>query len=470
MSVLSKIIAERLGTESASAMNNHNANAGEFEILMAQCDEIDIELAHGSEEAANEQRMDSYLIDSGERIEAAIALIANITGSDVLKPALSTQSLMVLNTTLLKHVGIHATGLESASTIGPVQATEEVMLGCEASLSEIGDSLVKGFYAFLDWCTKQFNKMFGKLERLGKAAKALKEKESKIDGTLSKDQISVDLASLVTGANGKNLEGDIAKGIDDLINLSTNLVATVEDKAELVVEAVSDSLEKSATDWGAGGSTSSGGSGGGTGSGGGSGDNPSPAGGGDQTSSFNIGDEDNSADPAAMNGVNDAINDVVTAAKAVTGTDTTGKEILGGRTIKALDDSAKGLKKAKIELSSPTKTIEKKDLRPMDVKDVAKVCDSVIDGCIALITSRKKMGDTKVLKTKFSKVVKSAGSLAKDSDYKGAGASIRLVANIARDAGTMSVGDARMKLVSVTTRVMSAALKFANASLRKEAS
>lgn len=424
MSIFKKIVSG--AQEPTGTVGNESANVASDDakllVLSAQVATAEAEVAQQDLEGQQIEFEMAALDEGTARIDDALAAIAGSSIGLNAAPSLSTETLAMLDATLLRDFGVKATGLESSSSLGPVEATEEIVLGLESLAGDAWKSTVETFYKFLDWVAKQFNSIFGGLERLQSRAKALKAKEESFDGSVSKDKVKVDLGLLVTGKDGDSV-ADLGAGIAKLAELSVVKCEALEDAAGEVVDAIDGALDKNASDW--------------------------------------TGDDAKALEPveAKYGALHGKVEDVTGAGA-----------ILGGRTVKALAaEAAKltGASKLKLELEAPAKKKESKEVAPLSRDAIGDVCDAVEEAAKDMIDARKKMADTKAFKSKFEKLSKAAEKLVTDKDYKPAAQQIRSVGKVATATGFVANGSFRTKLYAHTQRVMGAALSYAEKSLKK---
>ncbi len=424
MSIFKKIVSG--AQEPTGTVGNESANVASDDakllVLSAQVATAEAEVAQQDLEGQQIEFEMAALDEGTARIDDALAAIAGSSIGLNAAPSLSTETLAMLDATLLRDFGVKATGLESSSSLGPVEATEEIVLGLESLAGDAWKSTVETFYKFLDWVAKQLNSIFGGLEKLKSRAKALKAKEESFDGSVSKDKVKVDLGLLVEGKAGESI-GDLAKGIEELGQASSLACDAIETSASEVVDEIDKALDQAADKW--------------------DGDEPEAL-------------KATSAKYKALHAKIAALAD--------------GSAILGGRNVKALSAEAEkptGASKLKLELEAPVKKKDSKEVAPLDRSKITEVCDAVMEACEEMINGRKKMADTKAFKSKFEKLSKAAEKLVKDSDYKTHAGKIRTTGKLATACGFHANGQIRTKLTAHTQRVMGAALSYAEKSLKK---
>lgn len=415
MSLFSKIVNGETG-KSGATVGNESAGGTTNEILN------EVKLANAAADVALGEiegltiENELAAIDEGvERIESALTQIADLSVGAGAKPALSSESMAILDTTLLKDIGVHATGLESSSSLGPVEATEEITLGLESKAGEAWDAAKKAYYRFLDWIVEQFNKLFGGYESLKSKAAALKKKEETFDGTLSKDRINVNLNLLIEGSDGVTLSTDIAKGITGLVAMASTKVQAVEDAAKTLVETCGEALDKPVANWTANGDTA----------------------------------------PAVLTTIGGKTTLLNNAIGEMAG------DYLGGRTATVNADNA-----TKLEFKAPTKGPGSKEQPPLSRDKISAIADAVEDGAKELIAARKKIADVKKAKSEFEKISKASATLLDDSDFKDVKTIIRTNDKLIQNVSLIATGSIRVKALGFTMATMKEALSYADKSLK----
>lgn len=484
MGLFNRVMSQNNPASVGNESDSHVADAGNENIVVASASaalaESMTELATGEAEGLAINFEMNVLEDGLNRIDAALTQIDALSIGMGAKPALSSESLAILNTTLLRECGVVSTGNESSSALGPVEATEEVTLGLEAAGNGVWDSIKKTFFQFLDWITKQFNSVFGSLERLKAKAKALNAKEEKFSGTVSNESFDVPLTNLAKGKGGTSIAPNLAKEIELICAIASSDMDKVEAAATEVVDTIGDALDESAEKWGAFVDAAA--------SSANSGPKPAAEDEADNTSGFGIlGLENESADggnAVSEEVVKTALQQAASKAPALdkfhtawmkmigmvkeVGKSGQGIDILGNRTIEtSLSGKGLGSLGAKMELKHPTKALEAKPTKPMSRSDIGAVTQAIETGCDDLIASRKKLQDTQKFKSTFNKLSNSAESKAKEKDFSKVSSELRAIGKCALNAGTIANGEWRRKVVVQAVKSMDAALSYADKSLRK---
>lgn len=432
--IFSRVVNREMGND-ANVIGNENFNAGnnaEVQVALASTAvaESEAEVLRGELDGQTIQQEMEALIEGTERIDVALAAIADTSVGFDAKPALTGDSLAILDATLLSEFGIKTVATESDSNLGPIEVTEEVVLGLEAMAGDAWKSFKEMVFKFLDWVTKQYNAIFGGFERTKAKAKAIKAKEEKFEGTLSKERVKVNIADLMMGKGGNDVHSDLESGIKDLGQHATKNCDEIEQAAGDVVDKIGDALDAEASQWKA------------------------------------EGDEEASV-PSA---VSTAYATLVTKMKVING------DILGGRSVKSLEgeggaagkaDSFANVAKLKLELEAPSKAPTKEEAAPLDRSAIGGVCDQVIETCDDLINGRKKIADTKKFKSQFEKMANTAEAKAKDDDFKKFAATVKKAGNAAATVGMIANGNVRARLAAHTGKVMNAVLSYADKSIKK---
>lgn len=440
-SIFSKVVNRETGRDSNNVGNENLSDVDNVEVAVALASvavsESEAEVLRGELDGQTIQQEMDAVVDGAARIDTALEAIASTAVGFDSKPSLSGDSLAILDATILNEFGVNTVSNESNSNLGPIELTEELVLGLEALGGDAWKSFKEMVFKFLDWVAKQYNAIFGGFERTKAKAKAIKAKEDKFEGTLSKDRVKVKVADLAMGKAGKDVASDLEAGIKALGDFATAKCDEIEKAAETVVEKIGDALDADADKW-------------------------------------KSGEGDASKDSAPAE-VTTAYTALVTATKKVSG------DILGGRSIKSLDgtsdegvettpgkaDSFDDVAKLKIDMEAPGKNLEKDEAAPLERDKIAGVCDQVIETCDDLINGRKKIADTKKFKSQFEKMAKTAEQKAKDDDFKKLAAVVKKAGNAAATIGMIANGNIRVRLSAHTGKVMNTALSYAEKSLKK---
>lgn len=424
MSIFKKVMQGAAGTTLGNESAGASASVADGVLHASHAALVDqVAIAQGETEGQELQVELNELDVAASRIDTALAQIEASSIGGGASAALSSESLSLLSATLLNEAGVKASGLESASTLGPVEATHEVVLGLESVGAELWKSTKETFFKFLDWIAGQFNKLFGGFESLKKKAEKVKDKEDKFTDTLSKDKIKVAISALVKGTDGTTIETNLQAGIKTLAKLAIEDMDAIETAAEATVDAVATALDGKA-------------------------------------------DTFAGTAPSAITAPTTKFEVLFDKVKALG----SNEAILGNRNIVGLDDADKTLAKSsalKLDLKSPTKALESKEVAPMDRTAIAALCDEVAGTCERFIDARKKLKDTAAFKSKFGKIVAAAEKLTADADYKEGKATIRTLSKVAQSTGMIANGSLRIKLTAHTKRVMDTAISYADASIKK---
>lgn len=423
MSYFNKAMKKHSGQDELGNESNGVAGDDSAHLVVTAAHEASVSEVLIGEATGNELTLDMEQLNAGlERIEAALAQIDQCAITPSAKPALSSESLAILDATLLKEYELPCTGNESGSSLDPVQATTEVYLGLEASASGAWKAMVEAYYKFIDWITGQFKTIFGNYEKAKSKAKSIKAREEKFDKTQAKDKIDVNQSTLTVGSADGNIDpANLGKNIVELAGLITTEVVALEDAAKGYLDTLGTALNDDAAKWKL---------------------------------------EEAVAGPKKELATAEA---AVKAAAEVVGPDSP-KDVIGGRSIKA--ENTDELGKLKIDIASPNKASGSKPQAPLDRGQITSTCDGIIEACDDMIKSRSKMVDDAKAKSEFKRLIDGGEKVIDDSDYSESKTDIRGKIKIAQTMGPIHAGSVRIKLSGVIVQVMREALTFADKSLK----